>query len=72
MGPDEDQQLAKRARMVALVVAATMLLWIGAQFLGRKIGLEARFAFLFDLAALAGFFWAAYVAIQIWRRRRED
>jgi len=72
MGPDEDQQLARRARMIALVVAATMLLWIGAQFLGRKIGLEARFAFLFDLAALAAFFWAAYVAIQIWRRRRED
>lgn len=70
--PDEDRALARRARMVALVVAGTMLLWLIAQWLGPAAGLPGRYAFLFDLAALAAFVWAFYVTYQIWRRRREN
>ena len=47
-----------------------MLLWMGAQWVGGKIGLEARYAFLFDFAALAAFFWALVVTYQIWRKRQ--
>ena len=72
MSPEEDRQLAKTARMVAIVIAATMLAWIGAQWLGPRMGLAGRYAFLFDLAALAAFFWALVVTFQIWRKRRED
>lgn len=69
--PDLDRQTAYQVRLVALVIAGTMILWIGAQWLGRMMGWEARFAFLFDLAALAGFIWALLVTYRIWRRREK-
>ncbi len=55
-----DQQALQRARqvrLVAIVLVGTIVLWMGAQFLGGKLGLETRFVFLFDLAAIAGFVW---------------
>lgn len=65
-----DLQRARQARLVAVVLAATMVLWMGAQWLGGKLGLEARFVFLFDLLAIAAFVWAMVVTYQIWRGRR--
>ncbi|GAB4383610.1 DUF5337 domain-containing protein [Albidovulum sp.] len=65
-----DMRLARQARMVAVVIAATMVLWLGAQWLGGRAGLESRFAFLFDLAALAAFVWALAVTWRIWRRQK--
>ena len=69
--PDPDRQTAFQARLVALVIAGTMILWVGAQWLGGIMGWQARFAFLFDLAALAGFTWALLVTYQIWRNRQK-
>jgi hypothetical protein len=69
-GHDHDRRLARQARMVAFVIAGTMILWMVAQWLGGRLGLPARFAFLFDFAALAAFFWAMVVTYQIWRQRR--
>ena len=68
--PDHDRILARKARLVAFVIAGTMLVWLGAQWIGGRIGLEARYAFLFDFAALAAFFWALVVTYQIWRARQ--
>ena len=69
--PDpHDLQRARQVRLVAIVLVGTMVLWMGAQFLGGKLGLEARFVFLFDLLAIAGFIWALVVTYQIWRGRR--
>ena len=65
-----DLKHAAQARLVAIVLAATMVLWMGAQWLGGQIGLETRFVFLFDLAAIAAFVWAMVVTYQIWRGRR--
>ncbi|MCV2871011.1 DUF5337 domain-containing protein [Defluviimonas sp. WL0050] len=65
-----DMRLAKEARMVAVVITATMILWLGAQWLGGKAGWETRFVFLFDLAALAAFIWALVVTWRIWRRQK--
>jgi hypothetical protein len=48
-----------------------MLLWMAAQWLGAALELPARFVFLFDLAALAGFIWALFVGVLIWRKRRD-
>jgi Family of unknown function (DUF5337) len=67
--PDEVKQAAQ-TRLVAFVIAGTMILWMGVQWLGGAMGWEARYVFLFDLAALAAFFWAMVVTYQIWRRRR--
>ncbi|MEQ9693642.1 DUF5337 domain-containing protein [Shimia sp. SDUM112013] len=69
-GPTE-QQLARRGRIVALVIAGAMLLWIAAQMIGKSVGLPGRYALLFDFAAIAALVWALVNIIQIWRARRE-
>jgi hypothetical protein len=66
----QDKALAAQARMVAFVIAGTMLLWMGAQYLGGKLGWETRLVFLFDLAAMAAFFWALVVTYKICRKRQ--
>ncbi len=70
--PDQDKSLSRQARVVSVVIAATMILWLGAQWLGGALGLPERYVFLFDLFAMAGFFWALVVTWQIWRKRRES
>lgn len=68
----QDKALAGEARMVAIVIAVTMVLWMGAQWLGGRFGLEARYVFLFDLAAMAAFFWALVVTWRIWQRQKRQ
>lgn len=65
-----DQALARKGRMVSLVIAGTMVLWIVGQSVGAMFGLPGRFAILFDLFALAGLFWGFVVSLQIWRARK--
>ena len=59
-------------RAAAVVIITTMLLWMAASFLGGRLGLPVRYAFLFDLAALAAFIWAFVVLATVWRKRRQD
>ena len=68
--PERDRKLALQARVVAFVLAGTMMLWMGAQYLGGKMGWDARYVFMFDFAAIAAFFWALVVTYQIWRKRQ--
>ena len=68
-GPDGKKQAAQ-TRLVALVLAGTMGLWLGAQWVGGKMGWDTRYVFLFDLAAIAGFVFAMIVTYRIWRQRR--
>ncbi len=70
--PETDRQIALQMRLVAFVLAGTMVGWMGMQWLGGVMGWEARYAFLFDLAALAAFIWALVVTYQIWRKRRRS
>lgn len=70
--PRADIRTARKARMVGIVMAVTMVLWMGLQYAGGRLGLPARFVFLFDLAALAAFFWALVVVFQIWKARRDE
>ena len=70
ISPEEDRALARQARMLSIVIAVTVILWLGGQWLGGKLGLETRFVFLLDLAAIAAFIWALVVGIGIWRKRR--
>lgn len=65
-----DRALSRQARLVSIVIALTMILWMAAQWMGGKIGLPDHYVFLFDLFALAGFLWALIVTWQIWRKRR--
>lgn len=67
--PDERKDAAQ-ARFLGLFIAAVMILWIGAQWLGGRMGLDARYVFLFDMIAIAAFVWALVVTWRIWRKRR--
>ena len=60
---------AAKGRLVSLVIAGTMILWIAAQAVGKMLGLPGRYALLLDFAALAALFWALVVGLQIWRAR---
>jgi len=66
----DPQDSARQTRLVAVVLAATMGLWLGLQVLGARMGWPARYALLADLAALAGFVWALVVTYRIWRQRQ--
>ncbi len=69
---DRDKAFARQSRTVALVIAATGILWMVANAIGPEIGLDPSYAILFDLAALAAFFWALVVAWRLWRVRNPE
>ena len=71
-GLEPDKMLARQARVVSIVIAATMVGWMIAQWAGGRLGLPDRYVFLVDLFALAGFLWALIVTWQIWRKRRDN
>ena len=68
--PGRDQETAKQARRAAVVMAGTMILWMGVQVVGGEMGWPAKYTLLVDLTALAGFIWSLAVTYQIWRKRR--
>jgi len=59
----------RQVRLVAVVLAATMALWMFASWAGGFYGWQPRFAFLFDFMALAAFAWALIVSWRLWRSR---
>lgn len=70
--PDpKDMALSRQARQVALVLCVTIVAWVLLQMVGREYGWQARFAFLFDFAALAAFVWAMIVTFRIWRKGQD-
>jgi len=70
--PSDPDQTSRKARVAGAVIAVTMILWMGAQFFGSRLGLPGRYAFLFDLAAIAALVWALIVTYQIWTARRHE
>ncbi len=72
MTTDLDQQIARKGRHVALVIASAMVIWFGAGVLGGAMNWPGRFALLFDFAALAALTYAFVNIYQIWRLRRES
>ncbi len=69
MQTDSDLRNSKKGRMVSLVIAGTMLVWLLMQAIGPALGLAGRYALLVDFLALAALFWALVVTLQIWRSR---
>lgn len=68
---EREKELARTGRLISVVIAGTMILWMAAQWIGGELGLPSEYVFLFDLFALAGFLWAIFVTRQLWRKRRE-
>lgn len=71
-GQEKEAALAKKGRIVSLVIAGTLILWMLIQFVGTEIGLPGRYALLFDFAALAALIWAMVNIYQIWRARQAE
>lgn len=72
MSAQQEKALARKSRHVSVVIAGSMILWLGAQWLGKAMGLPGRYALLFDLAALAALIYAGVNIYQIWRMRRTN
>lgn len=71
-GPsDLDKAISARSRQVAVVIVATVLVWMGMQFAGARLDIPTRWMVLADLCALAALAWAMIVAVGIWRARRD-
>jgi hypothetical protein len=68
--PDENAHLTGQARLAAIVIAATAIMWVLGNYLGGRLGIDARYAFLLDFAALAAFIWALVVTWRVFRRRQ--
>ncbi len=60
----------RQGRVVGLVIAVTMLIWISAQSLGSYLELPGRYALLIDFLAMVAFLWAMISGILLWRSRR--
>lgn len=58
-------------RLVAGVLVATPLLWLLLTEIGRVYGWPARFVFLIDFAAIAGFVFALALTYRLWRTRQD-
>ena len=69
---NKPQPKSRNTRNAALVIIATMILWLVAQWAGAQLGLAARYVFLVDFAALAGFLWALIVFGLDWLRKAGD
>lgn len=72
MSAETDKKIAAKGRQISLVIAGTMILWLGAQFVGRQVGLPGRYALLFDFAALAALVYAGVNILQLRRMRRDS
>ncbi|MFC6687338.1 DUF5337 domain-containing protein [Jhaorihella thermophila] len=72
MAGERDSAIARKGRQIAVVIAATMVLWLAANALGPMLGLPGRYALLFDLAAIAGFIYALVNILQLWRMRQDQ
>ncbi|MBL4766651.1 MAG: DUF5337 domain-containing protein [Rhodobacteraceae bacterium] len=72
MSADHDQIIARKGRHAAIIIAGSMVLWVGAQWAGSVLGMPGRYALLFDLAALAALIYAMVNIYQIWRLRQNN
>lgn len=70
MQEHRDQELARKGRMISLVIAGSLLLWMFLQVIAPLIGLPGRYALLFDFAVMAALIWAGVNIYQLWRARQ--
>jgi len=69
---EQPDPMRKQARIASIVIAVTMLLWMLGSWIGGQLGLQPRYAFLLDMAALAALFWALVVLVRVWRNRQPE
>ena len=70
MGKEQDREA--RGRRAALVVAGSALCFLLFTWLGERAGLGQGWLALIGLVAAAGFVFALWMCLQMWRARRND
>ena len=63
---------AKQARIASIVIIVAFAGWMLVSWIGGRVGLPTRYAFLFDFAAMAALFWALVVLFGVWRKRQKQ
>ena len=71
MPPQQDHIQAKKGRTAGLVIAGSMLVWLGMQWAAMELNMSSRYMLLLDLAVMAAMVWSLVVTFQIWRTRRD-
>ena len=70
--PTQDGSIqAKKGRTVSLVIAGSILLWLGMQWVAVELNISSRYMLLLDLVVMAAMVWSLLVTFQIWRTRRD-
>jgi MFS family permease len=67
-----DAAIARRGRIVALVIAAGGVAALLAPWLVQALGLPIRYEMLFYFGSLAAFVWALFNIYQMRRARRDN
>ena len=67
----QDHIQAKKGRTAGLVIAGSMLVWLGMQWAAMELNMSSRYMLLLDLAVMAAMVWSLVVTFQIWRTRRD-
>jgi hypothetical protein len=62
----------KQTKLASYVMLASVVVLMGGSWLGGQLGLPVRYAFLFDLIAMAGFAFAMITLFRVWRVRQKD
>ena len=68
--PERDKQLARQGRLVSIVIAVAITLWLISNWVVTTYNIPIEYALLFDFAALGAMVWAFIVAIRMRRERR--
>ena len=62
----------KQTKLASYVMLAAVVVLMGGSWIGGQLGLPVRYAFLFDLIAMAGFAFAMITLFRVWRARQQD
>jgi len=71
MPTQHDNIQTKKGRNASLVIAGSMLVWLGMQWVAVELNISSRYMLLVDLAVMAAMVWSLVVTFQIWRTRRD-
>jgi hypothetical protein len=71
MPTQQDHIQAQKGRTVSIVIAGSMLIWLGMQWAAVELHISSRYMLLLDLAVMAVMAWSLVVTFQIWRTRRD-
>ena len=71
MPTQQDYIQAQKGRTAGLVIAGSMLIWLGMQWAAVELYISGRYMLLLDLAVMAAMVWSLLVTFQIWRTRRD-